>query len=507
MPRLSELAPVACLAALALGGCGRSDRGTLPVALIGEGSAYQLASGRPGPSGQLLAPAAQMLRAATTEGLVGFDAEGRVVPALADRWVVTDDGESYVFRLRDGVWPDGKPITAESAAILLRRALSALRGTAMGADLAGIAEVRVMAGRVIEIDLSAPLPDLLALLAQPELALSYNGRGTGPMTVAGTGPGASSARGNAKAVTLNLLPPDKLGQPADPDFADRARALAIRLDPAAQAVARFNAGDVDAVFGGTVDSLPLAGAGGLTRGNVQLDPVMGLFGLRVETDEGFLGDPGNREALAMTIDRDALIGAFNIGGWTPTTRLVSPLVQGDLGTIGERWQGLDLNQRRATATARINAWKAHAPGLPVLRVGTPGGPGSQILIDRLRADWAAIGVGIRPVPAGAPADLRLIDRVATYASAAWFLDQLGCAAVRVVCSAEGDARVAEARGAKDPQQRAALLAEAEAEITAVNNFLPIARPLRWSLVRSSVTGFAPNPLGWHPLPPLALLPK
>jgi peptide/nickel transport system substrate-binding protein/oligopeptide transport system substrate-binding protein len=63
------------------------------------------------------------------------------------------------------------------------------------------------------------------------------------------------------------------------------------------------------------------------------------------------------------------------------------------------------------------------------------------------------------------------------------------------------------RAAKDPQQRAALLAEAEAEITAVNGYIPIARPLRWSLVRSRVTGFAPNPWGWHPLPPLAMLPK
>lgn len=497
MSRPLELAPFACLAALALAGCGRSDRGTLPIALIGDGSAAQMIGGRGAAPGQPLSPAGQVLRAATAEGLVGFDAEGHVVPALADRWVVTDDGESYVFRLRDGTWPDGKPITAESAALLLRRALVGLRGTAIGADLAGIAEVRVMAGRVIEIDLAAPMPDLLALLAQPDLALIYNGRGTGPMT----------GKGNAKSVSLSLLPPEKLGQPADPDFAGRARALIVHLDGAAQAVARFNAGDVDAVLGGTVDSLPLAGAGGLTRGNVQLDPVMGLYGLRVETDEGFLSDAGNREALAMTIDRDALLGAFNIGGWAPTTRLVSPLVQGDLGTIGERWQGLDLGQRRATATARINAWKARASALPVLRVATPGGPGSQFLLDRLRADWGAIGVGVRPVSANAPADLRLLDRVATYANAAWFLDQLGCAAVRVVCSAEGDARVAEARTAKDPQQRAALLAEAEAEITAVNNFLPLARPLRWSLVRSSVSGFAANPLGWHPLPAMALLPK
>ena len=488
---------LACIGTFLLAGCGRADGGALPLALIGDGSATQLAAARPIAGQPPLGPAGQILRAATAEGLVGFDAEGRVVAALADRWVVTDDGENYIFRLRDGNWPDGKPITAETAALLLRRTLAGLRGSALGADMAAISEVRVMAGRVIEIDLAAPMPDLLALLAQPELGLVSDGRGSGPMT----------AKGAARQVTLDLLPPERRGLPTDPDFADRTRKLSISLADAGHAVARFNDGFVDAVLGGTVDSLPLAGAGGLTRGNVQLDPVMGLYGLRVETDEGFLGDPANREALAMAIDRETLLGTFNIGGWAPTSRLVSPQVEGDLGTIGERWQSLSLAQRRAAAAARVVIWKNGGHALAVLRVATPGGAGSQRLLDRLRSDWGAIGIGIYPVGPNAPAEIRLVDRVATYASSSWFLNQLGCEVVKIVCSPAGDARVAEARRTRDAQQRAALLAEAEAEITATNGFIPSARPLRWSLVRNSVTGFAPNPLGWHPLPPLATLPK
>ncbi len=31
--------------------------------------------------------------------------------------------------------------------------------------------------------------------------------------------------------------------------------------------------------------------------------------------------------------------------------------------------------------------------------------------------------------------------------------------------------------------------------------------MRWSLVRGDTSGFAPNQLGYHPLMPLALLPK
>ena len=56
-------------------------------------------------------------------------------------------------------------------------------------------------------------------------------------------------------------------------------------------------------------------------------------------------------------------------------------------------------------------------------------------------------------------------------------------------------------------ERSALLAEAEAELTAANVFIPFGPPIRWSLVRGDVNGFATNPWGWHPLMPLARLPR
>lgn len=478
------------LSLAALAGCGKGNDGELRVAVIGTKAAL-------GESGARLSPAAQLLRGATVEGLVGFDEQGRVVPAMADRWIITDDGRSYIFRLRDGTWPDGSPITGESAAATLRRTIAALRGTPLALDLGEIAEIRAMAGRVVEIRLGSPVPDLLTLLAQPELGLPWKQRGAGPMTLDRQG----------DAVVLALIPPEQRGLPSQPDFAARSRPLRLQFQPAATAVDRFNEGDVDVVLGGRIDTLPLAGASGLIRGNVQLDPVAGLFGLSVENATGFLADPGNREALAMAVDRDSLLAAFNIRGWLPTTRIVSADVEGDLGTVGERWTGMTLDARRATAQARVARWKA-AGGQPVpLRIAMPAGPGSKLVLDRLRGDFAAIGLAVRAVPENAPADLRLIDSAARYRRATWFLNQLACGAGRPVCSAAGDARVAEARAATDPQQRAALLAEAEAEITAAGGFIPLAQPLRWSLVRSFVTGFDQSPWGWHPLPPLALLPR
>jgi peptide/nickel transport system substrate-binding protein/oligopeptide transport system substrate-binding protein len=341
------------------------------------------------------------------------------------------------------------------------------------------------------------VPDLLTLLAQPELGLPFVRRGAGPMAVARKG----------TAAILSLIPPEQRGMPAQDGFARNVRNLVVEFLTPEAAVKRFNDGDVDLVLGGRIDSLPLAGSTALARGNIQLDPVIGMFGLLVETETGFLADAPNREALALAIDRDALITAFNIGGWEATTRVVSAGVEGDAGTVGERWVGVAMEQRRTLASERVARYKLAGHAAPVLRIAMPDGPGSRMVLDRLTRDFGAVGVGVVRVAEDRAADLRLVDATARYGRATWFLDQLACTVHKPGCNAAGDALLAQARVAKDLTQRAALLGEAEAEITAADGFIPIARPLRWSLVRSGVPGFALNPWGWHPLPPLAVIPK
>src|SRR3546814_14111024 len=61
-------------------------------------------------------PAAQLMSVAPGQGLVAFDAQGEIEPALAERWIVEDEGKSYIFRLRKATWPDGEEITAEQVA-------------------------------------------------------------------------------------------------------------------------------------------------------------------------------------------------------------------------------------------------------------------------------------------------------------------------------------------------------------------------------------------------------
>lgn len=48
---------------------------------------------------------------ALDEGLVRIR-DGEILPGMAEKWEISDDGKTYTFHLRDAVWSDGKPVTA-----------------------------------------------------------------------------------------------------------------------------------------------------------------------------------------------------------------------------------------------------------------------------------------------------------------------------------------------------------------------------------------------------------
>ena len=474
---------------LLLASCGPSS-GSGPINVMIIGTPQSLFQ-----QGVRLSPAAQHVRAATFEGLVALDPGGQVVPALAERWIITDDGLSYIFRLRDSTWPDGEEITAADVRRRLREAIARLDGTSLGLDLDKVDEIRAMTGRVIEVRLSSPMPDFLRLLAQPELGFIKSGSGAGPMVL--------SRDDEGKVARLTALPPETRGLPARADWEDLARPLRVEARPARQAVAAFSRGDVDLVLGGSIVDFPLAEAGPLSRGTIQVDPAMGLMGLVFREDTGLLADPARREALSMALDRGSLIQPFGLGGWQSSTWIVPPGVFAQPRYPAQRWQNLTLEQRRRTAAARIRAWAARPGNEARLTIGLPPGPGSDLLFRQLARAWATIGVSIELVPPGEGAQIELRDNVARYSSPRWYLNQFNCSLKSGLCSAKADALVRQSLDERDPAVRERLLGEAHAALMASEVYIPLGAPVRWSLVRGSIRNYLANQWGLHPLFPLS----
>jgi ABC-type transport system substrate-binding protein len=421
------------------------------------------------------------LRAATAQGLVEFDTQGRVVPALASRWIVTEDGLSYIFRLQKIRWNDGREVGSEEIAQIMNMRIAELRSGRFGAEMGLIVRAVPMTGKVVEIRLKAPVPNLLELLAQPEFGLVRRGVGSGPM----------QARKLGLAMQLRLRGLDEKGGTILED--DR---ILIRTAKASLALARFNAHETDFVTGGQFQHLPMLEAAKVNGGAVQFDPVPGLFGLLIVEAGPFLSETSNRDAIAMAIDRPKLLTSFKILAWQETLTLVPENMKNRAPVARPEWVQLRVEDRKARARDTITRWIGSHGNVRPLKIALPRGPGARIFFAQIHSDLATIGLNAERVTYDQPADIRLIDRVADMSSPAWYLAQLSCTA-SLICDGDADQLVAQARQETDKDERTRLLGEAETKLQAKRNFIPLANPLRWSLTRDGLLGFAPNARGWH----------
>lgn len=475
--RVIALCLAAALAA-ATAACRNQPEGEVSVTVIGGDP--KIAD----PARAALTEPDRVLLANVAQGLVRFDAAGNIVPGLAERWNVSDDGLSYIFRISSAEWPDGTKITAQQVARMLKRQLAPRSRNPLKDTLGAVEDIVAMTDRVIELRLIAPRPNLLPLLAQPEFAILRNGYGTGPFSWSPTaGPGGE----------LRLL--SELVS-ADDEVTRREEVL-LRGAPAQQAVRAFADGKVQLVLGGTFADLPFAQATRLRRNSLRFDPASGLFGLVPAARGGPFDEVEVRRLLSQAIDREALVQAMNVPGLIARATVLEPGLDGVPAPVQPAWFSVPLAERRARLAAEANRLFG-AGEKPIIRIHAPEGPGAERLLRRLTADWGALGFKVDRSASERTADLRLVDLVAPSSSSAWFLRQFRCGAAPI-CDEETDELLKAAREAPIPAQRYALLAQAAGRIDDSALFFPLAAPVRWSLVSDRVPGFAGNRYARHTL--------
>jgi peptide/nickel transport system substrate-binding protein len=472
-------------ALLTLGSCSKPEVGPVVVSVIGASSELKTPLRTP------FAPASKLILEATAQGLVAFDESGEILPALAQRWIVEDDGRSYIFRLRRARWPDGERITAKEVARLLTARIEANLALDPLGDLDVVRAVVPMTGEVIEIRLSAPRPYFLQMLAQPQMAILRSDGGTGPY------------RAEARRHALFLRPvidPAAQRDGEDPPKVPAWQNRVLRAERAAMAIARFKLGLARLVLGGRFTDLPVLAKSNIDKDAVKIDPVEGLFGLAITGRGPFLDDVAMREAVSMAIAREMLPSAFALARWGITDTLMPEQLDLPHAPSRPRWDGMSMEDRRAFATNAVQQWQRRngAAPVPALRIALPGGAGARILFGLIASDLHRIGVPAQQVSLDAEADLRLIDEVAAYDSAAWYLGRLSCAR-QVHCDTAADRKLKDAGVAPNEEERLARLSEAEAMMTAHAGYIPLAAPVRWSLAARYLNGFTPSPRARHPL--------
>ena len=476
MRRLLTLLLVPALA-LVPAACRQQPQGSLKAVVIG--GEPRIRDPALGP----LPPSDAVLLTNVAQGLVRFDASGNIVGGLAERWNVSDDGLSYIFRLASLEWPDGKKINAQQVAKLLKRQIGPRSRNPFKDSLGAVDDVVAMTDRVIEIQLLAPRPNLLSLLAQPELAILRDGEGTGPFKAAPTG-----GTGGELRLSRDIVEGD--------DEATQREEVLLAGAAAADSIRAFAENKADLVLGGTFADLPLAQRVKLPRGALRFDPASGLFGLVPMRRGGPLDNPDVRHLLSQALDRGNFVSTLAVPALAGRATLLEPGLDGVSAPALPAWFGTPLGDR--LPALREQADRLLGKDKPVLSVALPDGPGADILYQELIRDWGAIGLNLERAAPGTPADLALLDEVAPSSSPAWFIRRFRCE-IAPVCDADADKLMDAARDTPIPAQRYALLAQAAGRIDDAQLFIPITAPVRWSLVSGRIQGFAGNRYARHTL--------
>ena len=147
-----------------------------------------------------------------------------------------------------------------------------------------------------------------------------------------------------------------------------------------------------------------------------------------------------------------------------------------------------------------------ADDLTVILVALLGGEALDLSVAAVGAQAKTLFVGmIERAPNASNADFVLVDQVAPSASPAWFVRRFHCGVV-AICDPQADELADAARQTPIAAQRYALLVQAAAKIDDAQLFIPIAAPIRWSLVSERIQGFAGNRYARHTLTDLAQQP-
>lgn len=479
-PTNSSLLLVAGAAAFAMlpGGCGNSGGGEARVIAIGSQPKVR------DPAQGTLTPGDRILLQSVAQGLVAFDDSGNIVGGLAERWNVSDDGLSYIFRLAPAKWSDGRKVTAEQVARTLRRQVTAGPGNPLHDALGAVQEIVAMTDRVLEIRLAAPRPNLLALLAQPELAILRGGLGTGPFTLTP----------KLDKDGWMLLEREVIAGEDESVSHERVR---LKGEVAEAALAAFAGGEADLVLGGTFADLSLAQRSNAPRSALRFDPASGLFGLVPLRSDGPAGRAAVRALLNRTLDRDALIAALGVRGLVARTTLLEPGLDGHVAPVAPPWAATPIADRRAAAVQEAKNLIGKGEQTRI-RIFLPHGPGADLLFHQLEIDWGSLGFAVERSDRQSSADFALLDSVAPSLSPAWYVRRFHCTNAQV-CDPQVDALLDSARVTLTASQRYALIAQAAARADDDVLFIPIAAPIRWSMVNTKLAGFALNRFARHSL--------
>lgn len=450
------------------------------------------------------------------------------IPGVAERWDVSPDAKVYTFHLRtNALWSNGDPVTAQDFLESYKRILTPSLGAEYAymhfvvknaeafneGKLTDFSQVgyKVLDDHTFQVTLENATPYFLSLITHNSWYPVHmpTVRKYGDPYQRGnkwTRPGHFV--GNGPFVLSKWRVNDVLEVKRSPTYWDRehVRLDAIRFYPIESDDTEeraFRAGQLH-----ITDTVPLAKIEDYTNNHpdlIRIGPYLGTYFYRINVTKPPLNDKRVRQALAMAIDREAIVKDVTKGGQLPAYNLTPP------GTAGYTCR---THLREDVAEAKRLLAEAGYPdgkGMPPVEILYNTSESHRAIAEAIQQMWKTkLGVDARLVNQEWKVYLdsqRALDYqvargswIGDYADPNSFLDmwltgggnnQTGWS------NPEYDRLIAQAAATTDPQKRLEVFQKAEAILMDEMPIIPVYFYTRVFLMRPEVKGWYPNILDNH----------
>ncbi|MFV9669530.1 oligopeptide ABC transporter substrate-binding protein OppA [Pantoea graminicola] len=314
------------------------------------------------------------------EGLTNQDAQGKIVPGVAQSWS-SSDNKTWIFTLRNNArWSNGDPVTARDFVYSWQRLVDPKNSSAFAwfAGLSGIENaaaitkgemttdklgVVALDNSRLKVTLDRPVPWFPALVANvalfpvPEKVITQQGDSwTAPGKLVGNGAYQLSERVVNEKIVLTR----------NPHYWDDAHSVLTKvtfvpINEESSATKRYRANDID-----ITESFPKEMYGLLKKtlpGEVYTPDQLGTYYYAFNTQKGPTADVRVRKALSWSIDRKIIAEKVLGTGEKPAWHF-TPDVTAGFKPLPSFLQQHDQNSLNAQARALLAA-AGYGPGKPL----------------------------------------------------------------------------------------------------------------------------------------------
>ncbi len=462
---------------------------------------------------------------AIMDHLVKLDDNLEPVPNLAESWELSEDGKTVTFALRrDGKWTNGDPVTAHDFEYSWKRTLSPDLAADYAYQFYGIVGaveyngctkncgkardaigVKALDDYTLEVRLTTPQPWFIQQMAHHsflavhrETVETFGDKWTEARNIVTNGPFKLTVWEHEASLTLA-----KWEGWRDADSVKLTKVEGRMISDATTALQAFEAGEIDACL----DSPSCISSDDIDRlkgtPDLEVFPALAVqyVGINVEN----VSDVNQRRALALAVDREAIVESVTKAGETPATSFTPEgipgfdLIKQDfLPTTADLERAKEFMGRSEQPTTELNLFAnadstAKDIGVALQDMWAELGIKTTIKTQ----EWAQYLEFIGPPPNKA-VDAYYIGWVGDYVDAINFLELAECGNgfnSSTFCDPQFDKILKEARGTFDDESRYRLYGQAEARITGLEGGMPYI-PLFWltyPILRDErVKGWEPN---------------